>query len=494
MRSVAVLGVLAGCNQIYGLDPTKVIDAGPPPRHVTLTYVIATEDADLKHAIALDTQVRDVRQLVASTLDGAQTVDLLADYAATGVVEVPEVLAAEPWRLAYTIGDEPPREIQNAPPGDLHVAVSMFGPLDRAPVPAGSGYSVTPVGYVGSHATNRVFTTGVWTEGSVFMAPATAQLDYSFDLAKSLFGPLGAPSATDSRVVVVDYKIDGATGCRASTGSTELALALTAGQLSVPSPQPKWDTDTITPQLQMDPIAVLNQLGSVNFLDGGNPGPSTISLGFVPSDRLPAFDAPPQLPRVLSGPVLVAVDVCPWTVGIALPVIPAFNDTGLKSDFTAVLHAEATIVRVVDSVALTSAMAVVTPRSGVSYAPLFTAPTVRAATLGGVDIFGNPASGDAEHVPVPAPTVLTFELAGGTADYIEVTLHRLDGGALLPQRRYTVFGTTVAIDPAVFTPGGQYVFEIRTFTGRPGALVGDFRIASLPQAMVTMFTRTFIAP
>lgn len=494
MRSVAVLGVLAGCNQIYGLDPTKVIDAGPPPRHMSMTYVIATEDAQLQHLLDLDTPVRDVRQLVASTLDGALTVDLLPEYIATGVVEVPEVLAAQPWRLAYTIGDEPPRELQNAPAGDLHLAVPMFGPLDRAPVPAGSGYSVTPTGYTGSHAINRVFTTGVWTEGSVSPAPAGAKLDYSFDLANSLFGPVGAPSEAESRVVVVDYKIDLGTSCRASIGSAELPLALTAGQLTVPSQQPQWDTATIMPMLQMDPIAVLNQLGSVNFLNGGNPGPATMSLGFVPSDRTAAFDAAPQLPRVLPGPVLVALNVCPWTVSLALPGIAAFNDSGLKGDFTAVLHAEATVVRVVDSVALTSGMAVVTPRSGVSYAPLFTAPTVRAATLGGTDIFANPPSGDAEHVAVSSPTALTFELAGGSADFIEVTLHRLDGGALVPQRRYTVFGTTVAIDPTVFASGGQYVFEIRTFTGRPGALVGDFRIASLPQAMVTMFTRTFIAP
>jgi len=497
MRSVAVLGVLAGCNQIYGLDPTKVIDAGPPPRHVSLTYMIATEDSNDVHLIDSDTPVRGVMALSASTLDGAQTLDLMPAYAGSGVVEVPEVLAGRDWRLAYTIAGDVPREVQTPPAGDLHLVVPIFGPLDKSPVPMGSGYSVTPQNFAGNggdHAIHRVFTTGVWTQGFVVPSPTNATLNYPFGVATSLFGPIGAPNDPGDQVLVVDYKIDAA-GCRAAIGSAQMELALTPNQLAVPSPQPQWDSSTLKATLFMDPVAALGRLTGVNaFAD--NPGPAHIELGFIASDRMPAFEAAPQLPLVLPGPVIVPVDVCPWQPAPpVVPTIPDFHDSALGSNFTAVLHAEATIVRDVDGLTLTSGMAVVAERSGiepmVSYAPAFAAPTIMKASLAGVDLLGA-----ADHVPVPdraTPLSLTLELTGGD-DYTEVTLHQVAGGALQPVRRYTVFGPSVDIDPTTFSAGGEYVFEIRTFTGRPGAAFGDFRIATLPQSMVTMFTRTFTTP
>jgi hypothetical protein len=488
MRSVAVLGVLAGCNQIYGLDPTKVIDAGPPPRHVSLTYLIAP--GDVTQGLDLATAVRGVTALSATTLDGAQTLDLLPLYAGSAIVDVPESFAAQPWRLAYEIVGDVPREVQNPPAGDLHVVVPMFGPLDRIPIPMASGYSVTPRNFVGSHALHRVYTTGVWTVGFADPAPMTAKLDYPFDRAASLFGPIGAPNGPRDRVLIVDYKIDGATGCRVATGSTDTPLALTPNQLAVPDPEPLWDATTLPIMLQMDAQAALLHLTGVNvFTD--TVGPAHIALGMIPSDRMPAFEAAPQSPLVLPGPVIAALNVCPWAPAPpVLPAIPAFHDTDLDSELVPVLHAEATIVRVVDGVQLVSGMAVVAPRTGTSYAPVFAAPTVMGAMLGSADLFGAD-----EHVAVATagPLQLSFTLAGRD-DFTEVTLHQLDGTTLRPVRRYTVFGTTVEIDPGVFTPGATHVFEIRTFTGRPGAVLGDFRIATLPQAMVTMFTRTFVTP
>jgi len=490
MRSVAVLGVLASCNQIYGLDPTKVIDAGPPPRHVSLTYMIAS--GDRTHALDVDTAVRDVMQLEAATLDGAQQLDLLPSYAGAAAVELPEVLAAQPWRLAYTIAGDVPREVQNPPAGDLHVVVPMFGPLDRTPVPSNSGYSITPDQFVngGNHAIHRVFTTGVWTEGFAdpAPAPATAKLDYPFARATSLFGPIGAPNDAADDVVVVDYKIDAA-GCRVAIGSAETRLALTANQLAVPQVQPHWEAGTIAVSLAMDPIAVLERLSFVNaFTD--SLGPATMELGLLASDRMPAFEAAPQTPRVLPGPVLAALTVCPWAPAPpVVPTMPAFHESALSSEFTPVLHAEASIVRAADGLQLVSGMAVVTARSGKLYAPVFAAPSVATATFAGADLFG-----PTDDVAMTATGgTLAFTLSGG-ADYVEVTLHQIAGGALTPVRRYTVFGTTVEVAPSTLAAASTYVFEIRTFTGRPGAPLGDFRIATLPQAMVTMFTRTFVTP
>jgi hypothetical protein len=497
MRSVAVLGVLAGCNQIYGLDPTKVIDAGPPPRHVTLTYLIATEPAFGQHAIDFATPVRDVRELAASTLDGAQSVDLKDAYAASATVDVPDAIASQAWRLVYQIGDDAPREVQNPPANDLHLVAPVFGPLDRAAVPDKSGYSITPTGYVGSHEFHRVFTTGVWTEGFVLPSPATATVNYAFATAQSLFGPVGAPDPAVDQVVLVDYQ-QGCNGGLLSIGSTvPTQIALQAGKLTTPAPQPTWGTTPDSVTLLMDTTAALNALSRMKAI--GDDGPATLTVGTIASDRMPAFEAAPRLPRVLPGPVLIFDAFCPWMPSFTVPTIPAYHPSGLEGSFVEVLHAEAASPRVVSGANLVSGMAVVTPRTGKSFAPDFAAPAVTLATLTGpggdvVRLF-DPSLLD-EHVPVTdRGGAMRLDLTlFGPADYVEVTLHQVKDNAAVAVRRYVVVGTAVQIDPALFTAGAEYAFEVRTFTGRPGAALGDFRVASLPQAMVTMFTRTFVTP
>ncbi len=102
------------------------------------------------------------------------------------------------------------------------------------------------------------------------------------------------------------------------------------------------------------------------------------------------------------------------------------------------------------------------------------------------------------------PITLQFSLESDAAlakpDYFEVVVYRVQNG-LHPERVYMstdlpairVTPVKLTIDPTVFVPNTEYVFAIRTYRGRPDAPSGDFRRATYPQAVGTVFTRSFLA-
>jgi hypothetical protein len=89
----------------------------------------------------------------------------------------------------------------------------------------------------------------------------------------------------------------------------------------------------------------------------------------------------------------------------------------------------------------------------------------------------------------------------GAVDYVEVTVFELLGGALAPIHVYVTTevardpdGTLAApiqIDGSQLATGIDYVLQIRSVRGAPIAARGDFETVTFPQAMATMFTRTF---
>jgi hypothetical protein len=118
--------------------------------------------------------------------------------------------------------------------------------------------------------------------------------------------------------------------------------------------------------------------------------------------------------------------------------------------------------------------------------------TLETPANGTVDL-----AGDSEQLDLGAasgPFTLAFVPEIGAdvgADYFDVTLHRLDGSALVTERVYTVTEPTVRIDGAHLPPGAEYVLQIRSFRGHPNARQGDFRPVDYPYGSAIVFTRTF---
>ena len=118
--------------------------------------------------------------------------------------------------------------------------------------------------------------------------------------------------------------------------------------------------------------------------------------------------------------------------------------------------------------------------------------TLDTPATGRVDLVDN-----IDQIPVGAPTgafTLAFTPETGVglrADYYDVYLHRINGGALTPERIYTITAPQVRIDGSVLTSGAHYVFEIRSYAGHVMAPRGDFAPVDYPYGSAVVFTRTF---
>jgi hypothetical protein len=115
--------------------------------------------------------------------------------------------------------------------------------------------------------------------------------------------------------------------------------------------------------------------------------------------------------------------------------------------------------------------------------------------LGAIDL----AATDRVAVPIASGRLeLTFavEPASPPAHYYELVLHEIVTGLnpqLIRRRVYTSTAPMFTFDPAVLTAGKEYVFSIHAYLGRPLAASGDYTKVEYPQAMTTIFTRTFVA-
>ena len=110
-----------------------------------------------------------------------------------------------------------PHEVQWLPDGlQGHLTVPVFGRIQRDPVPSGGGYQITPPNAPATYTFPRVFTTGLWTEGSASHNGTT--VDYDFSNATSLSGAKGRPDPSfGDHALLVDYITDG-NGCRVAVG------------------------------------------------------------------------------------------------------------------------------------------------------------------------------------------------------------------------------------------------------------------------------------
>jgi hypothetical protein len=515
MRYVA-LGLLAaaGCNQIWGLQPVDLDrPAGDGP------------DAPAGLRFRLTAQITKTTDTgyVDSSLDygpivppPAVKIGLLeaplqaAVYGADGSVEYLADYVGKTWRVVYTLEDGLPREVHWSPPGgDLlgHIVEPLFGRAERLPVPAGGGYTITPIGSPTQHTLTRVFTTGIWTEGVFTSTITTAKVDYDFGAkAVSLSGPLGAPEkARSDHAVLADFKL--LNGCRVSSGTAAFPVPdLVAGTLTPPDAQPVYVGADKQIRLALGgPQPIDARLQGLLGTRAGAADLHHMEYGYTPSLGVFGFSKPAAEPVIdfyLPGPQMLTLANCAFG-NTSLYQSELFADPlELFDRFPRVVHAEVVNQRVRGLVTLTSGFSAVVTSSNYN----FTSDFLVAAPINIRLLQGGAQIADLENLadePTPltfttGPLELAFNVEGNTqlaADYFDITLYSVQPtGALARQRVYTVTERKLTLDPTFLQPGTEYVFEIRAYRGRPDITRANFAINTYPQYAATIFTRTFQTP
>ena len=506
----AGLGLLAalsaGCNAIFGLEPTVAVDASggelsidAPLPVARLTWLVAVTDADGNPVAQPETpDIVPAPVVQIGRLDGPLT---SASYRAGGYIDLPYDFAGSPWRLAYEAPGELPARLQWSVPADRvgHAVVPRFGRLDVTPIPPSASYRVSPTGTPTSYPEARLFTTGVWLQGG-FGSPQLP-LDVSLGSAVALGGVRGAPEPARNDLVVIDLVRSFSTGselCWLSDGAATFSVGLVDGP-ATPSPQPA----LIKNNAQVVTVTGGHDLTTVARAGAGlgATGPITrrVMLGRTASVAMPGFTvslpARHTFPRVdLPMPVLMTLADCinpsstvsnqgVWTS-------PSFEDPATLNGFPRLAHVQLSGTRTTPSGAvLRGGLAARGPSPFVFD---FDVAFAKGLALGGVDL----TQDDAVQLPAgvgPLTLELELEPLAAVPHYIEVILHQVTT-TLTPARVYTITGTEVVIDRAVLTAGTEYVFEIRSFRGAPLASVGDFTTYDGTQLSAVTFTRTFRAP
>ena len=498
MRCVAGVGLvlLVGCNQIFGLAPAGTYDAAIELPHAVVTWQLATPlpsgapDPALSYPAFAPGRAPPIR---IATLDGPfAPAEYQSSQGREGWVAFPSSYLGTTWRLEYTLPGDVPREVQWAPEELGHLVVPMVGRRDRESVPTGSGYTITPTNSA-SYTFPHVFTTGLWTDGPVTEPPTGSTVNYGFSSAESLSGPRGRPDpAQGDRALLVDYIVDGSQ-CRVAVGSAPFDAALQPSVRTAKSAV--WDTArkrVLSPPID---TAVLDRL-TTDPLHGTFRASLSVQLyGMVASPSFPGLTGTSSSlsPLALPVPVMVTLLQCPFSVN----PLPDTTQPVMFSDFPRVLHVQLVASRPVLGVNLLSGLETViaapeTAGAKVAFpAPLATRMTL-ATPSGAVDL-----AGASDQVAIGAPAgsyTLSFVPEAGAdlrADYHDVLLHRITGGALTTERIFTVTTPRVRIDGSLLIPGADYVLEIRSYKGHAMAPRGDFAPVDYPYGAAIVFTRTF---
>ncbi len=501
MRTGALGGLFAaalapGCNWAFGLQGTELRppeDATEAPhKSVTLTYQTATTVSPM--SVTLDTPPLAVvgGMVRVGGLPGDADKPLeLAALGAAGEIEVPEQLREGTWRLVYVLADEPTveHEVQWSGTGQ-HLIEPMFGRIERLPVSPGATYQIT-IPDVGATfmGVTRTMTTGIWTETQGSQIGHTASL--LFSAATSMSGPLGVPEPSrGDQVVLCDFVNLNTTGCAV----TQITLLPTG--VSTPSQQPSWVTTPSTHTnpggaATLGPNSALSRLsGALGNLSGttANP-PIAIEIGAAPTLGMYSFT---RQPTARSSPL-----------DIVRPVMLTFAQGGSVGSITYVHPDALALPRVMyarhvnDRVASNGAHLASVIQSVVPLeSPGETTQVRFAAAVATAPKLGNTAlSFDDQPLQLgTTPVNLTWndDIADtAKSDDHVVTLYKLGGsGALERVHTWAVLEQKVVIDPAIFTAGATYVFEIAGRTGFQRPLV-DMTIAAPPFAMASVFTGTF---
>lgn len=513
MRCVAGAGLVAlvGCNQVFGIGSTQGFDASVEIPTVVLDWQVATLDASGAPIvqfvpIAPAPRVRIAPLGTAFAASAEDDPDKTTYSTTDGKIPFPGTYLGMPWRLEYTLAGGVPHELQWAPEDSQgHLTEALFGRPQRAPIPSGSGYAITPTTPppTGFHQP-RVFTTGIWTEGDA--TTTGGSIDYDFGTAISQSGLRGRPDpASGDRALLIDFSVPDANKCTAALGSAELAAA--GLQPAVHTLEtPTWDASPEASIQQIQPTDITSQVDrfttGLGQLESMFSPQSSLVFGALVTTEMPGLAAAPEssgfLGLPLPVPVMQPLVQCPYN---APQPVPGANEPQMLAGAPRALHFQLFDTRVALGVPLISGMETVILSTStafpVAFSVVFPAPLPRQISLatpanGTVDL-----AGPADQIAIGAPSgafTLTFTLETGPdlrADYFDIVLHGFGPTGLTTERIYTVTSPTVRIDGAALAPATDYVLEIRTYKGRPRAQHGDFSAVDYPFGATIVFTRTF---
>ena len=508
MRWYAALGLLAiaGCNEIWGLSrDVDLRDSGFDPAfprvrlnaQITLTKPGGYADPVLAYG-PLD----PAPEVKIGPLDGPLEP---AVYETEGTVRYPVAFTGTTWRLVYTLADGIPREVQWSPPeGDLvgHLVEPLFGRVDRKPVPAGGGYTITAIDSPAQHTSSRVFTTGIWTEGAVALPPAGATFDYDFSQkAVSLSGPIGAPEKDrGDHAVLVDFQ--NASGCRHATGVAAFVVPdMTPNGLTAPDPQPQYYGAGVSVDLTLgSPSPIESRLQEVLGARFAGATLRRMAYGYVPSLDVSGFSRPVPVTAFefyLPGPLMLTFLTC--TLPSPQPPVVFADPPELRVRFPHVVHVEVANQRMLGNITLTSGFSAVVTSNTYAFTSDFLVAAPTKLTLhrgaGSLDL---DKGADGSVLPAGTdPLELRFDVESDpdlASHSFEVTLHEVMNDQLEQRRIFIVAERKVRIDPSLLAPGREYVFEVRAYSSRPGAMRADFSVHTYPQYAATIFSRTFKTP
>lgn len=513
MRIAVALGFLAaaGCNQIYGLEKTSLWDAPPdaPFRQISIHRIgVGTDPMTGAATAPVKSELDDLVAFHAGKL-GEPLVGTPTMFTGGEALAIADDIFQTRWRLVLQRRDQAVHELQFPPFAEaIELTFPRLSRVERAPIPgtdgAGAGVGTSPTGYTtvfrDTHEHHRIYTTGIWSATDVSV---NTQFQLFFACATGMPGcrlPTfldGAPAAPEvsrgDRYVAIDLdNFGGDPQCRHSVGSAGFAVDLVAGQIVKPAPEPGWRVDN-TKDVAIDGVLELG----IRASELGSPDPSfgRYRIGYVPSDQLPAFTSAPGAGMYLSAPLMLELLSC--GLGSA-PAVQAPND--LENRFAVLAHAEAVYVQTLAGGAkLANGIAATTV---IDKGPSFTGQILGTAPFADdirVGATALPRRGVQVAVPQAELVELTFAQSSPDAEYWDVLLHEVTGATKQLVRLYTIpnpDGTQpITVDLrgiAGLTPGREYVFELRSYTGRPGARMGNFAAVAELQSMAVVHSATFV--
>jgi hypothetical protein len=505
-HALAPLLVATGCNWLYGLDETIAVDGAvselPPASRTKLVWAIATTDGmPVPPAIDPTLVYKPIGAEMARPQPpmiqvGDDTVLKEAVYdTQDGSFEIPYELRESPHRIVYTLpGESVPHEVQWALTG-AYLVVPRTTRLDPAPVPAASGYTITPMGLAGQLVAPALYTSGVFTfsnDGLDFIQVGSSITFHYADDSRPLTGPPGAPQPSKG-----DWVMLGEFASRTAQQSSLRSWALTkvdlqANTMAAPSPEPMWITPTVertiatiscpgTECMPSIPSTGLTRLHSV--LPAGGTDGAFLKYGVSPSTDLPGF-LPGVAPTYVERPLIMQ-----FLESNRFDSTLVLTDPSSELGLDRVVTARSTVARTTNGVVLTSSVQGITNKFESNGLP-FAAPLATTIMLGTTDLSGPTdtvafaASSDIQKLTFVPETSLKAD------DYV-ITLYEITGTSLAPVRVYHVIQPEVKIQGSLLVAGHQYVFGITSRTGFPAIETGDYGKASYPFSTSTVFARTF---
>jgi len=498
MKRAALLLLLGGCNQVWGLDGTKPApDASPfdaPLPRVKLTYVAATTSTTsavpTPELVLATPPVTPAPEVRVGPLDGA----LVSRAYSAGEIEIPTRIFELPqWRLEYTVPGDVPREVQWHPTDTGHIAVPMIGRVSpRDAIPTGSSYGVTT-----SHAYSdaHVYTTGVWNElkigGSadpVFVGGSQLQ---------SMFGKLGAPDpAQNDFIVVADYASTGNCSRLLQGAGVAKVAALAQGQQALITATYASDLSETTTVSYAKASAGKLDTALDTRIDSPVKKAARTVVGRLPERGLSSFistyNGVPAPPMVVVADCAFNGTVNPDVAGRVLTAFPK-----------AVMMYASNLRQRGATELLSSLVSVAVDQA--TFQPTFEVPLALTAKLADSST-SYPLEGATDMIQLP-PSIGRIELSFTHDaftpdlyfDYFEVWLYSINQAIQTPKLERIYIGTNpmspkITIDPNVLELNIEYAIAIKTYRGAPQVPAKhDFATAQSDlQSVGTIFFRTFV--